>query len=215
MNILVIDDHKLLATLVENYLKEDSRISRVDSIQNTDLIDDIDFNKYQIVFLDIYMPNSELVSNFIGLDILKKIKKSSKSKVLMISTHYDFKLIKTALDLGADGYLTKNVKPYELVNAIDYISYDRKYLSSEIKKVYMNPYDDLEIDLIKLKENLSNQQLDILFKLSEGMTEKEVAKSIGKSVDTINYHKKALLKKFNVDKTQKMLKIAVQHNIIQ
>lgn len=105
MKILVVDDEALVADLISDFLKEDKRTSEIFSKYNeSGIIEFIDQNSIDLVFLDLYMPN------LVGFDILEQIRKhNEKIKVVILSSHFQAKNIKKALALNANGYLSKSI----------------------------------------------------------------------------------------------------------
>ena len=114
MNILVVDDEKEIADVIELYLKND-QYNVLKFYTGQEALDCIASTKIDLAILDIMLPGED------GLEILKKLKCSSKTKsipVIMVTakgSEYD-KVI--GLDSGADDYVTKPFGMMELVSRI-------------------------------------------------------------------------------------------------
>lgn len=105
-NILVVDDEKECAELIKNYLSRkgydvDTAFSGEEAILK------IETAKPDIVLLDIRLPGID------GIVVLKTIKNIDKSIIVIMTTVIeDSKVVKEAIELGADGYL---IKPFNLI----------------------------------------------------------------------------------------------------
>ncbi|MFS0592946.1 VanR-ABDEGLN family response regulator transcription factor [Cytobacillus horneckiae] len=106
--ILVIDDEKEIADLIEVYLQnENFQVFKFYS--PTDALNCIETEKLDLAILDVMMPEID------GFTILRKIRESLHFPVIML-TAKDEEIDKiTGLTLGADDYITKPFRPLELI----------------------------------------------------------------------------------------------------
>ncbi len=210
MNVLVVDDEKLVSSLISNFLNE---IKIIDKIfwnnDDVDLVNQIKENEIKIVFLDLYLPK------LTGFDILLKIKNEVENvKVIILSSHFERSYVERALTNGADGFLSKNIVPDELKSSIEYALNDKVYLCADCKDYKVLEDDDEIINPIELKESISGRELEVLLLISEGLNSGEIADKLYVSKNTIDFHKKSLFKKFGTNKSTKLVKTALLYNII-
>ena len=133
MNILVVDDEKEIADVVELYLQNDQY--KVFKFYNgQDALDCINSTKIDLAILDIMLPDED------GVSILKKLKSRPDTEnipVIMMtakSSEYDKVL---GLDSGADDYVTKPFNPLELTARVK--SQLRRYTQLGAKKEEEKP----------------------------------------------------------------------------
>ena len=109
MNILVLDDEKEIADLVEVYLKnENYNVFKYYTAEEA--IKCIDKNKIDLAILDV------MVKNISGFEICRYIRdKKYKFPVIMLTAKIEDRDKITGLTLGADDYITKPFNPLELV----------------------------------------------------------------------------------------------------
>lgn len=217
MKVLVVDDERLSGTLISEYLKNDDRVSSVEYSDDTEnLLNKIGGDNIDLVFLDLFMPNDIQISDLIGLELLKQIKTKYKEvKVVILSSHYEYKLIEKAEKYGCDGYLSKNITLDKLNDAITQIGNGRVYYCQECKHVRMNQYEspsNVDYEMIKVK--ISQRQIEILKLLELGKNLKEIAHELGISTNTVEFHKKNLFKMFGQNKVTAIVSIAIRNNII-
>lgn len=108
MNILVVDDDKEIADLVEIHLVSDG-YSVYKANNAKDGLEILSTEEVQLVILDIMMPDMD------GLDMCRKIRKTSAVPIIMLSARStDLDKIR-GLGTGADDYVIKPFNPLELM----------------------------------------------------------------------------------------------------
>lgn len=108
MNILVVDDEKEIADVVELYLQNDQY--KVFKFYNgQDALDCINNTKIDLAILDIMLPDID------GFQILKQIRQKYTFPVIMLTAKTEYMDKITGLTLGADDYIPKPFNPLELV----------------------------------------------------------------------------------------------------
>lgn len=121
--VLVVDDEKEIADLVEIYLSNEGyRVLKAESADDAGRL--LLENAVHLVILDIMMPGMD------GLTFCREIRKRSNIPVLMLSAKSQDMDKIMGLATGADDYLTKPFNPLELVARVK--SLLRRYL-------YLNP----------------------------------------------------------------------------
>ena len=109
MNILVVDDEKEIADLVELYLKnEDYNVFKF--YKSEDALKAIKNIKLDLAILDV------MIDNVDGFEICKKIReKGLNFPIIMLTAKIEDKDKITGLAIGADDYITKPFNPLELI----------------------------------------------------------------------------------------------------
>lgn len=209
MEVLVVDDEKLVSSLIVEQLKTIQTIKKIFFDDGNDVISKINDYKIRLVFLDLYLPELK------GFDLLKKIKENNdNTKVIILSSHFDNNYIDKALSLGANGYLSKNIIIDEIEKSIEYVIAGKIYLSADCKNYSIIKEMDFVKDVNRLKEELSSRELEVLVLISDGLNSNEIAEKLYVSKNTVDFHKKSLFKKFGTNKATKIVKIATNYNII-
>src|SRR5690554_1784714 len=108
VNILVVDDEREIADLIEVYLKNENY--GVHKFYNgKDALNCIDNEKLDLAILDVMLPDTD------GFSICQKIREKHNFPVIML-TAKDEEIDKiNGLTLGADDYVTKPFRPLELI----------------------------------------------------------------------------------------------------
>lgn len=107
-SILVVDDEKEIADLIEIHLmSQDYKVTKAnDGKQCLSLLKD---NKFDLILLDVMMPVMD------GLKTLQKIREFSNIPVILVTAKSDESDKIQGLTLGADDYISKPIKPLELL----------------------------------------------------------------------------------------------------
>ncbi len=154
MNILVLDDEKEIADLVELYLKNENY--NVHKFYNSkEAIKCIDKEKIDLAILDI------MIGEINGFEICKMIRERNLNfPIIMLTAKIEDKDKITGLTLGADDYITKPFSPLELVARVKAAL--RRYTKYNEKTVEENIYiEGLEINKETHKCLLYNKQIEL------------------------------------------------------
>ncbi len=108
MNILIVDDEKEIADVVELYLKSDD-YTVYKFYTGKEALDSIETVKYDLAILDVMLPDID------GFTILKKIRDKYTFPVLMLTAKTEYMDRINGLTIGADDYIAKPFNPLELI----------------------------------------------------------------------------------------------------
>ncbi len=153
-----------------------------------------------LLILNIDLPDYE------GLKILKEINTlDRKIKILILTERLEIKNLILAVEIGIDGYLTKQSKFIELKQAIFSLMKGEVYIDQQVLYQMRMQRDRIENDCKKL-ERLTKRELDVLKNISIGMYNKEIATKLEISERTVKNHIFSIFKKLSVaDRTQAAL----------
>jgi two-component system, NarL family, invasion response regulator UvrY len=209
MRALVIDDHEftregIIRILTDNFII--AKIARAGSYE--DAMEQIKNSKWDLIILDINLPGKG------GLEVLKSIRTAeSKVPVLVLSMVPVAQYARRVLQAGATGYLTKSEPAEELLKAVRMILRGRKYFSPEVQQEIPDLIDE-SIDRPKHHE-LSDREFEILRRLAEGKSPKEIAGEYKLSVNTVNSYRKRVLTKLHARTSLDLIKYAYKHGIVE
>jgi len=210
MRVLIVDDEALVADLISDYVRNDDRVRKVFcKYDSTNVLESIEENNIDMIFLDLYMPN------LIGFEILAEIRnKYEDMKVVILSSHFQTKFINKAMQLKANGFLSKSINKNEISSTLDSLSMGKVYLCKECYK---------ELDLNKMKEanpkisiseHLTPREIEVLELIVEGQSSNQIGENLFISKETVETHKKHLYEKFGVNKVTQLVRLAIENNVI-
>ena len=209
LRVIITDDHPVVLKGLKEIISEAFDDVTIDvSSQGYELLSKISNNDYDIVLLDISLPDIN------GLEVLKEIKKRKrKLPVLILSMYPEENYAARALKGGAQGYLTKASASDELVLAVRKILSGKKYISPGFAEKMML---DFESDTEKPPhEKLSDRELQVLRMIGEGKAVKEIAGELHLSTNTIRTFRTRILEKIGVKGTSELIHYAIAHSLTE
>jgi DNA-binding NarL/FixJ family response regulator len=196
LNIMLVDDHKLIRDSWSFILNSDPRFTVVGETSNgEDAVEIVKEIKPDIILMDVNM------SPVNGFDATRLIAKHSpESKVIAVSMHTMPAYAKRMMQLGAMGYVTKNSSKDEMIKAIIEVSNGRKYICEEVKNILAQK--ELEEETTEGDMNtLSRREIDIIQLIKQGLSSKEIALQLDISLKTVEVHRYNILKKLKLKNT--------------
>ncbi|MDU2025597.1 MAG: response regulator transcription factor [Finegoldia magna] len=189
MKILLIEDHKMVATSLKMSLATDESIS-VDIVNN---VRDLSINEsvlnYDLLLVDINLTGIEGTIN--GLDAAEELIKKYEDLKIVILTAYklDF-YIKRAKRIGCKGFISKEEETSKLIEDIKSIALKGKVIFPEENHM-LEPLTQSEIHIVKLYSN--------------GLSRKELAKELNTNVRSLAVSLSRIYQKLGVRNYQEMI----------
>jgi len=208
IDLLIADDHEVVRMGLRSLLQEtDIRIVAEADGGNAALELAIK-HRPDVVLLDIRMPEGD------GLSCLARIKLDLPgTPVVMFSDVENPTYVARAVALDAAGYLPKSANRLEIINAIRAAaSKNTIWTKDELRRVtgtlaVPNLGDEVAV-------TLTRRESEVLKQLAFGLTNKEIAQSLGISYETVKEHVQHILRKIGVsDRTQAAV-WAVRHDLV-
>jgi DNA-binding NarL/FixJ family response regulator len=210
--VLIADDHPLLREALCQVFSGQKDMEIVGQAGNgEEAIDLASQLKPDIVVMDIMMPK------FDGLEASRQIKKLTPNTAILILTAYDDdNYVLGLLEAGATGYLMKSAKGQDLVEAVRAVRAGESVLHPKIiekllKQAMVKPVAAAEQ---KMKDLLSDREMEMLKLLATGMSNKEIAEKLCLSLRTVKAHMSNIFNKMNVASRSEALVEALRKGLI-
>ena len=133
-------------------------------------------------------------------------------KVLILSGHPEERYALPMIKNGASGYLNKNCEQTELIEAIRTVSLGRRYLSAKTSELLASEVFK-EADKAP-HQTLSERELQVFMRLSNGSSVSDIAEILNLSVKTISTYRTRLKEKMGLGSNAEMAAYAVRHGLI-
>lgn len=208
IKVLLADDHEVVRQGLRSLLK-DTEIKIVGEATNGDqAIEQTLKTKPDVVLMDIRMPVND------GLTAMETIrKKSPNTKIVILSTYDNPTYIARSVSLGATDYVLKGSSRKDIVHAITRAAKgDIPSESSMLRRVKMTMAKKKEIGDEEVP--LTNREIQVLRHVALGLSNREIGRALGISVETVKEHVQNLLRKIACsDRTQAAV-WAVRNNLV-
>lgn len=197
IRVLVADDHEVVRSGLASLLK-DSDIDIVAEASNGDeAVTKTIKHHPDVVLLDIRMPNSD------GLVALERIRtEAPDTRVVMLSTYDNPTYIARSVALGASDYVLKGSSRKELIAAITAAAKgDAPSKTGEMRRV--STAMARRHGAADEESPLTNREAQVLRHVALGLSNREIGRSLGISIETVKEHVQNILRKIAVaDRTQ-------------
>jgi DNA-binding NarL/FixJ family response regulator len=219
ITIIVIDDHPIFRQGVVNALSFEPGFKVIgEASTGTDGLIQIETKKPMVAVVDINLPGVN------GLQITHQVNvKKIPTRILLLTAYDDMDQMFHASLAGAAAYCAKDVDPNRLIEVIRIIStgkymvdgkiFDQKefdrWLEEQVthtRSLYSEPGNPFH--------PLSDREMEVLSCVVRGMSNKEVALSLGISHQTVKNHVTSILRKFNVEDRTQAVVYALKHGWI-
>jgi DNA-binding NarL/FixJ family response regulator len=208
IKIVIADDHEVVRAGLKTLL-EGSEIRIVgEAADGNAALKLVVKHQPDVVLLDVRMPNGD------GLDCLARIKLDQPGiAVVMFSGFDNPTYVARAVALGAAGYISKGSSREQIIEGIQMAATGESIWSrEELRRVtgaLAAPRAGTDIDV-----PLTKRENEVLKQLAFGLTNKEIAQSLGISYETVKEHVQHILRKIGVtDRTQAAV-WAVRKNLV-
>lgn len=202
IRLALVDDHSLVRDGIKALLSVIPNVAVVGEAENgAHAIDMVEQCKPDLLLVDINLPDIN------GLVLTRKIRERHPSlRVLVLSMHDSKEYVSESLRAGASGYVLKNSPSREIVAAIEAIATGGTFYSAEIaQKLLLEGGESSE---------LTPRERQVLYKMAQGLNNKEMARELNISVRTVETHRLSIRRKLKIDKPAALVKYAIDHGII-
>ncbi|MNN02941.1 Transcriptional regulatory protein DegU [compost metagenome] len=200
--LALVDDHTLVRDGIRALLSVIPTVTVVGEAENgEDAMVMVEHCNPDLLLVDINLPDIN------GLELTRQIRdKYPTLKVLILSMYDSKEYVSESLRSGASGYVLKNAPSREIVAAIEAIKNGGTFYSPEIAQKFL--LDDGTTNTLTPREN------QVLYKIIQGLNNKEIARVLDISVRTVETHRVSIRRKLNIDKPAALVKYAIDHGII-
>lgn len=201
IRLLIVDDHALLREGVSLILEDRTDMTVIGEARNgAEAIERFRELRPDVTLMDLQMP----VMN--GVDAITAIRAEFPDARILVLTTYagDVQAVR-ALKAGATGYLLKSSLRTEMLDAIHNVHIGRRHLHGDVAA---------EIALHVVDESLTERETAVLRLVAVGKANKEIARALSLSEETVKAHLKSIFAKLGVADRTHAVTVAARRGII-
>jgi DNA-binding NarL/FixJ family response regulator len=204
MKILIVDEHVVVRAGTSLLLQEiGGSVDCDEAGSGYEALRKIRDNIYDVVLLDLTLAD---ISGFEVLEIVKR--ENPGLPVVAVSMHTERQYAVTAYSLGADGYISKESAPSELLHAMEKVVQGKKFVSehliNEVLSGLQAAYPTGQT--VSDSKALSVREIQVSKMLASGASNKEIAWQLALNVKTVSTYKMRILKKLNLTSLAGLIK---------
>lgn len=209
-SVLIIDDHPLLRKGVSQLLDLESSLKLVGEADSGESGLALALRlRPDLILLDLNMKGVS------GLDTLKALKATElDSRVIILTVSDDEMDVISALRLGADGYLLKDMEPEELLDGLRRAAAGRLALSPGVADLVARALREDALPRTTEAAGLTERERQVLLFLPHGGSNKSIARELGVTEGTVKVHIKNLLKKLHLKSRTEAAVWVVEHKVV-
>lgn len=214
IRIHLADDHQIIIHGIQNLLNTVPHFEVVGfSLNGNSIFEDVTKNHADVLVLDISMPEKD------GIEVVKEFaEKGFPCKVIILSSYDDLKLIKEIMDLGVSGYLTKQCAGDNIIEAVQAVADGEEYFCESIReKIFSNATrNNPKLNTYKPNVNplLTEREIEIIILIALEYSSKEISEQLFISTNTVETHRKNIMKKLKAKNTIGIVKYAMNNHLI-
>jgi DNA-binding NarL/FixJ family response regulator len=162
-----------------------------------------------VVLMDISMPKMD------GISATREIKDLlPQTAVVILTGHEEDEHVFEGIKAGAQGYLLKDSDPEDLSRAIHTVYAGNTIIAPDLAQKMLNTFEGGRPGKPRLAPPLTERELEVIRALSRGMSDRQIAQSLGISEKTVRNHTSNIYRKLHIfDRTQAVI-YAVREGVI-
>jgi DNA-binding NarL/FixJ family response regulator len=208
--IVLVDDHEVVRLGLRALLDHSSQFEVVGDAANAkEAIEAVDRLHPDIVLMDIRLPGTS------GIEACEEINKNyPDTRVVMLTSYAEDEMLFSAIRAGASGYILKQIGGEDLIHALEAVGRGEALLDPAVtQRVFQEVRRAVKEEEASAFVNLSQQERHVLLLVSEGKTNREIAKALFLGEGTVRNYVSSILSKLGVSNRAEAAAYAVEHNL--
>jgi len=210
IKVALADKQALTRVGLKSFIQEKTDLTLIDEINSLqDLKEILKSQKPQVLLIDYNL------KDFISIKELKLVKQlSPNTRILVISSDNNKANIFEALELGINGYVTKECSKHEIVGAIYATAKGEKFFCNKVLDLILEKHLQKEQEDECLPTELSIREVEVVKWTASGLNAREIADKLHLSHHTVYTHRKNVMKKLALNSVSELTLYAVKTGII-
>jgi two-component system, NarL family, response regulator NreC len=208
--VLIADDHAIVRAGLRALLKSEAEMELVgEATGGEEALLLVDSLHPDILVLDLSMPDLD------GIQVTRRVQSTSPDvRILILTVHEDEVLLREAIRAGASGYILKHAAEAELISAIHKVLLGEIYVHPKlIRALLVEPVEQLAPSP-QPDEILTPRELDVLNRIVQGYTNRQIAEELSLSVRTVEGYRANMTEKLGLHSRAELVRYAREHGLV-
>ncbi len=209
IHVVIAEDHGVVADGVATMLSFEPDMEVVDIVTSGEaLVESVDRVRPELALVDV---------NLIGMDGLAAVREIEARRIptraLALTMFTDHDTVTRAVSAGVAGYLPKNVRREELVQAVRAVAAGKGFLHPDVTRPFLERVGPLATHAGL--QPLSKREQDVLEELATGKSTREIAEALGLGDETVKSHLSRIYAKLKATDRVQAVVIAMRHGLVR
>ncbi len=208
--ILLVDDHEVVRLGLKALLDRHPNFEVIGEANSArEAIEQVATLQPAVVVMDIRLPGTS------GIEACEEIvQRFPDTKVIMLTSYAEDEMLFSAIRAGASGYILKQIGGEDLVRALEAVGRGEALLDPAVtQRVFQEVRKAVKEEEASAFSHLSQQEKHVLLLVSEGKTNREIAKALFLGEGTVRNYVSSILSKLGVNNRAEAAAYAVEHNL--
>jgi DNA-binding NarL/FixJ family response regulator len=209
LRILLVDDHALVRAGMRSLLQDIADVEVVaEASDGVEALAAAERERPDVVLMDIAMKGMN------GLEAAARLReRQPEAKIIILSMHTSEEYVLLALRAGAAAYLIKDSATSELELALTCVMRGDTYLSPAISRQVVDGYVQ-RVGMGASPDPLTPRQRDVLKRMAEGRSTKEIAFDLNLSVKTVETHRAQIMDRLGIRDVAGLVRYAMRTGLV-
>jgi DNA-binding NarL/FixJ family response regulator len=209
LRVLLADDHALVRAGMRSLLQDIADIEVVaEASDGAEALAVAERERPNVVLMDIAMKGMN------GLEAAARLReRQPQAKIIILSMHTSEEYVLLALRAGAAAYLIKDSATSELELALKCVMRGETYLSPAISRQVVDGYVQ-RVGAGAEPDPLTPRQREVLKRIAEGRSTKEIAFDLSLSVKTVETHRAQIMERLGIRDVAGLVRYAMRAGIV-
>lgn len=209
LRVLLVDDHALVRAGMRSLLRDIADVEVVaEANDGAEALVAAERERPDVVLMDIAMKGMN------GLEAAARLReRQPQTKIIILSMHTSEEYVLLALRAGAAAYLIKDSATSELELALKSVMRGETYLSPAISRQVVDGYVQ-RVGVGTGPDPLTPRQREVLKRIAEGRSTKEIAFDLNLSVKTVETHRAQIMERLGIRDVAGLVRYAMRVGIV-
>jgi DNA-binding NarL/FixJ family response regulator len=209
LRILLVDDHALVRAGMRSLLQDLDGVEVVaEASDGAEALSVAERERPDVILMDIAMKGMN------GLEAAARLReRQPEAKVVILSMHTSEEYVLLALRAGAAAYLIKDSATSELELALKSVMRGETYLSPAISRQVVEGYVQ-RVGAGAGPDPLTPRQREVLKRIAEGRSTKEIAYELNLSVKTVETHRAQIMERLGIRDVAGLVRYAMRAGLV-